>query len=517
MTTAVQVQYRRGTSSQVASFTGAQGEMVVDTTNNRMVIQDGATAGGFAAAKLSEVITNARTQVSDGNYTALATDRTIAYITLTASRIVSLPAAASYPTGSRLLIVDESGSCSATKTLTLAANGSDLIDGASSAVMNSAYGYLAIESNGANKWTIIDQVQVAPVSSINALTGAIAVAASDGAIVSASGATVTIGGPGGMVNKFRNGAMDVWQRGNGSITVTTAGGYTADGWSVLPTGASVGVAQAGGRLLTKNALQVTGATSVTDVIVKQRIESLVAAAFCSQTVTVQAQIYNGTGGSITPTLTIKHASAQDNWSSPVTDLSAAGLQTCPGSSWTQIAFTFSASAGSYNGLEVSFDFGNNFGANTKTVQITECDIRVTPGAATGLNSNPPPPELRPVAMELAFCRRYARSSYAPGIAPGSSLASSIIIPNLAGSAITNGNAYWMVNFDSPMRATPTVTLYSYNGNAGQVTNAATSDQGANTAAANFVSAAGFVVYNNSGSTLSIGANGFVNYFANAEL
>src|SRR6202034_3585203 len=184
MTTAVQVQYRRGTSSQVSSFTGAQGEMVVDTTNNRVVIQDGATAGGFAAAKLSEVITNARTQVSDGNYTALATDRTIAYITLTASRIVSLPAAASYPTGSRLLIVDESGSCSATKTLTLAANGSDLIDGASSAVMNSAYGYLAIESNGANKWTIIDQVQVAPVSSINALTGAIAVAASDGAIVS---------------------------------------------------------------------------------------------------------------------------------------------------------------------------------------------------------------------------------------------------------------------------------------------------------------------------------------------
>lgn len=54
MTTAVQVQYRRGTSSQLATFTGAQGEMVVDTTNNRVVVQDGATAGGFPAAKLSE-------------------------------------------------------------------------------------------------------------------------------------------------------------------------------------------------------------------------------------------------------------------------------------------------------------------------------------------------------------------------------------------------------------------------------------------------------------------------------
>ena len=55
MTTAVQVQYRRGTPSQIASFTGAQGEMAVDTTNNRVVVQDGATAGGLPAAKLIEV------------------------------------------------------------------------------------------------------------------------------------------------------------------------------------------------------------------------------------------------------------------------------------------------------------------------------------------------------------------------------------------------------------------------------------------------------------------------------
>lgn len=55
MTTAVQVQYRRGTASQVASFTGAQGELVIDTTNNRVVVQDGATAGGFAAAKLTDL------------------------------------------------------------------------------------------------------------------------------------------------------------------------------------------------------------------------------------------------------------------------------------------------------------------------------------------------------------------------------------------------------------------------------------------------------------------------------
>ena len=41
-----QLQLRRGTATQVAAFTGAQGEVVIDTTNNRLVINDGVTAGG---------------------------------------------------------------------------------------------------------------------------------------------------------------------------------------------------------------------------------------------------------------------------------------------------------------------------------------------------------------------------------------------------------------------------------------------------------------------------------------
>ena len=277
MTTAVQVQYRRGTASQVTAFTGAQGELVIDTTNNRVVVQDGATAGGWPAAKLSEVV-----------------------------------------------------------------------------------------------------------PSVNGLTGTITIAANDGDVVAASGSTITLGGPGGMVNKFRNGTMDVWQRGTGPITITTSGGYGADGWIVLPAGASVTAAQTGGRLLTKNSLQVTGAASVTDVIIKQRVESLIAAALCSQTVTVQAQVYNNTGGSITPLLTVKHAGSQDVWTSPTTDVNAVSLQPCANGSWTQLGYTFPANANSFNGLEIAFDFGDNFGANTKTLQITECDIRVTPGASAGL-------------------------------------------------------------------------------------------------------------------------------------
>lgn len=52
-----QVQLRRDSAANVAAFTGKSGEVIVDTTNNRLCLQDGATAGGFAAAKLSEVVT----------------------------------------------------------------------------------------------------------------------------------------------------------------------------------------------------------------------------------------------------------------------------------------------------------------------------------------------------------------------------------------------------------------------------------------------------------------------------
>ena len=42
---ATQVQYRRGSNVQVAAFTGALGELVIDTTNKVVVVNDGSTVG----------------------------------------------------------------------------------------------------------------------------------------------------------------------------------------------------------------------------------------------------------------------------------------------------------------------------------------------------------------------------------------------------------------------------------------------------------------------------------------
>lgn len=152
-----QLQLRRAAAPLSTAGTPAQGEPWVDTTNNRICVGDGATAGGWPAAKLSEVLTNTRTAVSDAAYAVLTTDRLVAYTTLTAARAVTLPAASAYPTGTRLIVVDETGNCSSSLTITLNRAGSDTINGATSFAINTAYGNVALESNGSNAWTVLDQ------------------------------------------------------------------------------------------------------------------------------------------------------------------------------------------------------------------------------------------------------------------------------------------------------------------------------------------------------------------------
>ena len=50
-----QIQFRRGTSTEHQTFTGAIGEITVDTTNKTLRIHDGTTAGGTILAKQSEI------------------------------------------------------------------------------------------------------------------------------------------------------------------------------------------------------------------------------------------------------------------------------------------------------------------------------------------------------------------------------------------------------------------------------------------------------------------------------
>ena len=153
-----QLQLRRGTVSQVAGFTGAAGEVVADTTNNRLVLNDGVTARRRAARKAirgHHQHAHGRLRRRLHGFIYRSHGRLHRAHSLRGSSRCRPPAR--IRPGRSLLIIDESGTCSVTKTLTVNAAGTDHIDGAISAVVNQAYGYIEIESNGVGAWTISDQ------------------------------------------------------------------------------------------------------------------------------------------------------------------------------------------------------------------------------------------------------------------------------------------------------------------------------------------------------------------------
>lgn len=55
---AEQVQLRRGTTAQHSTFTGAVGELTIDTTKKTGVVHDGSTAGGIPLAKEAAILTS---------------------------------------------------------------------------------------------------------------------------------------------------------------------------------------------------------------------------------------------------------------------------------------------------------------------------------------------------------------------------------------------------------------------------------------------------------------------------
>jgi hypothetical protein len=237
---------------------------------------------------------------------------------------------------------------------------------------------------------------------------------------------------------------------------------------VTPTGASCLAQQSSNARSGANTLfglQLTGATSITDIQLTQRIESYLAASLAGKTVTVQMQVFNITGGSITPTLTTKYAGSTDVWSSPVTDLSATNLQACANGVWTQVSYTLSVSANATKGYEFIFDFGNNFSTNGKAIVVAEVDVRAAPGVSTGLNSNPPPPEMRFVSAELALCQRYFAADFSNGVTP----ANAMQLSERSGLAYAAGNVAGYLKFPASMRASPNLAYFSPSGAVGSPT------------------------------------------------
>ena len=66
-----QVQLRRGTAAEHAVFTGAVGELTIDTTNDVAIVHDGVTQGGLPlVGTLAEQKILNKTAISNGVFTS---------------------------------------------------------------------------------------------------------------------------------------------------------------------------------------------------------------------------------------------------------------------------------------------------------------------------------------------------------------------------------------------------------------------------------------------------------------
>jgi hypothetical protein len=99
----------------------------------------------------------ARTEVAGSSYAILAADRTVAVTALKAPCSLTLPSPAAFPKGTTVTVVDESGACSVTNSITVTRAGSATINGLAAASIVTPYGYLAFQGDGASKWTVVNR------------------------------------------------------------------------------------------------------------------------------------------------------------------------------------------------------------------------------------------------------------------------------------------------------------------------------------------------------------------------
>ena len=90
---AKQVQFRRGTTSEHSTFTGAVGEITVDTDKNTAVVHDGSTAGGYPlATSLADLgVTASAADLNTTDVTTLGTVEASKVVTADANGNVTFP------------------------------------------------------------------------------------------------------------------------------------------------------------------------------------------------------------------------------------------------------------------------------------------------------------------------------------------------------------------------------------------------------------------------------------------
>lgn len=163
------VQRRRGSAAAHATFIGAEGELTVMTDEKRVVVHDGATAGGIPMARLDEITDEVQRAIGNADFSFQITDRLVVPSTaFTAPRTGTLPAASSVAAGRTISFFDALPALNGANVLTVVRAGSDTLNGAASFICATPRGRWDFISDGVSKWSV---ARVSAASVVNVPSG----------------------------------------------------------------------------------------------------------------------------------------------------------------------------------------------------------------------------------------------------------------------------------------------------------------------------------------------------------
>lgn len=283
----------------------------------------------------------------------------------------------------------------------------------------------------------------------------------------------------GMKNRLINGAFNINQAG---LTTAADAVYHLDQWYALTESGSVTIAQQTDQ---ENGQPTSLRMTQPDVGAKrigsaQPIESINCRDLRGQTVALRARIrcsssqairwavveWTGTADAITKDIVNTWSSGTfttgNFFISTTTTIAATGSITPAANTWTDLlaSATISSSA---NNLIV-FIWSEGTLAQNATLDLGA--VQLAQGAQT-------PFEARPVSVEQSLAARYFCKSYPAVIAPGTVSSNGYI------SLLCNGTTtqlFGAIPFISEMRATPSISVYSFSGTAGKISSTGGVDQ-----------------------------------------
>lgn len=260
-------------------------------------------------------------------------------------------------------------------------------------------------------------------------------------------------------NLLINGAMDFWQRGNASYTLTGTSAYTrADRWMYRGGGASTGTiardttvpatSQATFRYSTKCTQTSTSATSMQ---ILQKIESDIMKPLIGQIVTLSCWVMQpgATIDSMELTAFTPTSGSDDTWSaSPYSsDVQIASGSFATGlfsaNVWKQISVSFTVPASASKGLAINVTNGGGSLTNGYIYYVT--GIALTVGAVVPQMFQRAGANLQ---QELSMCQRYC-----VGFGFDNSVTNAVFGP---GQAVSTTSVLTSIALPVNMRAAPTL-------------------------------------------------------------